>query len=315
MSMIASVVNMLYTWVEGMLLLLVPTRFLASKDISGQVVLITGGGSGIGRILASKFAGKGCKPVVWDVNQEGMRQTVEEVLRTTGQVCHSYVCDVSDRAAVYATMDRVKEEVGSVDILVNNAGIVNGGRPLHLDDERMVKVMDINVISHFWTVKSVLRDMIGKNRGHIVSISSIAGLSGGCNMSDYCASKHAAIGFMESLMFELDADGHDGIKTTTVAPWYISTGLFAGVETGIVPFLEPEFVASSVLDAVLRDQAVLYLPKPLYLLVAIKAIMPTKALIHLFKAMNGHKHMASFVGRTGSTAPVVQGSAVKTHVN
>lgn len=313
MSMIAAIVNLLFSWIEGMITVFIPTRFLA-KDISGQVVVITGGGSGIGRILAVKFADKGCTPVIWDLNQEGMRQTVDEVRRFTGRSCHYYACDVSDRKAVYETMARVKADVGPVNILVNNAGIVNGKRLMDMEDERMVKLMEVNTMSHFWTVKSVLQDMMDRNEGHIVSISSIAGLSGACNMTDYCASKHAAIGFMEALMFELNADGFTGVKTTTVCPWYINTGLFAGVDPGIVPFLEPEYVAESVVDAVLRNQAVLFMPKALYFLLVLKAMMPTKALIHLFKGLNGHKHMETFVGRTAVVSNNGNDPSIKSRV-
>ena len=302
MSIMASIVNLIYAWIEGMIMVFVPTRFIA-KDVSDQIVLITGGGSGIGRVLAIQFAAKGCTPVIWDVNEAGMRETAAEVQKTTGKSCHYYVCDVSSRAAVYETMDRVKQEVGIADILINNAGIVNGKRLLDQSDERMIKLMEINVMAHFWTVKAVLPDMIRRNSGHIVSISSVAGISGACNMTDYCAAKFGAVGFMESLMYELIADGHDGIRTTIVAPWYINTGLFAGVDTGIIGFLHPHFVASQVLDAVLRNQAILFMPKILYVLFVLKSILPVRAMTQMFKALNGHKQMDTFVGREGS--PVI----------
>lgn len=309
--MIASIVNMIYAWIEGMIMVFIPTSLIA-KDINDQVVLITGGGSGIGRLLAIKFAAKGCIPVIWDVNEAGMQETAAEVRKRSNQTCHSYVCDVSNRAAVYEAMNRVKSDVGRVDILINNAGIVNGKRLLELNDERMIKLMEINVMSHFWTVKAVLLDMIKSNSGHIVSISSVAGISGGCNMTDYSAAKFGAVGFMESLMYELAADGHDGIKTTIVAPWYINTGLFAGVDTGIIPFLDPEYVASRVLDAVLRNQGVLLLPKLLYVLFFLKSFLPVKAMLQMFKALNGHKQMDTFVGREGSASAVTNGNDLST---
>ena len=308
--MIATIVNLLYAWIEGMILALLPARFLPHKDVRNQVVLITGGGSGIGRLLAVKLASRGADPVIWDLNEEGMKETSDLVRQaTSGQrTCRSYVVDVADRESVYEAAARVVRDVGRpIDLLINNAGIVNGKRLLDLPDDRMVKLMNVNIMAHFWTVKAVLPSMIARNSGHIVSISSVAGISGACNMTDYSAAKFAAVGFMESLMYELNADGHDGITTTIVAPWFINTGLFAGVDPGIIPFLDPEDVADQVVQAILLNRAVLLLPSLLYVLYALKSVLPVKAMVQLFKALNGHKQMDTFVGRENAQ-PVLSSS-------
>jgi all-trans-retinol dehydrogenase (NAD+) len=81
------------------------------------------------------------------------------------------------------------------------------------------------------TVKSFLPDMMSRNHGHIVNIASSAGLVGVTGLADYCASKFAAVGFDESLRFELEAQGKDGIYTTVVCPFFINTGMFEGAKT------------------------------------------------------------------------------------
>lgn len=173
--MLLSIFKMLIKWIEGMVLAFTPSKFL-EKDVSGQVVLITGGASGIGRIMAEKFAERGARIVIWDVNESGLKETKDHLNQRHGkQVCSSFVCDISDRETVYRTAEEVRAQIGCIDILVNNAGIVNGKRLLQLDDSKIVKLLEINTLSHFWTVKAFLPDMISRRRGHIVSIASIAG--------------------------------------------------------------------------------------------------------------------------------------------
>ena len=278
---------------------LIPNCFLR-KDVTNKVILITGGASGIGRFMADKFASLNAKIVIWDVNEAGLSETVDSInKRMDKQVCFSFKCDISDRKAVYETADLVRQEVGDVDILINNAGIVNGKRFLVLEEDKVERLLDINLKSHFWTIKAFLPSMMSKNSGHVVSIASIAGLSGGCNMTDYCASKFGAVGLMEALMYELRSDGYDGIYTTTVCPWYINTGLFAGVQAGIIPFLDPESVAERIVGGVLRNQEMLFLPRLLYIMNVFKSFLPIKAMVHLFRALNGHRQMDTFVGREG----------------
>ncbi|RUS71580.1 hypothetical protein EGW08_020658 [Elysia chlorotica] len=130
---------------------------------------------------------------------------------------------------------QVKQEVGDVDILVNNAGIVTGTKFLDSPDSMNIKTMDINCNAHFWTVKAFLPAMLKKNRGHVVSLASAAGLFGVSGLSDYCASKFAAVGFDESLRAEIAKMGKTGVKTTVVCPFYINTGMFEGAQSRILP--------------------------------------------------------------------------------
>lgn len=144
----------LWYMVKGVTLWFVP-RFLRYKDVSNDIVLITGGGSGLGRLFALTFAKKGAKVVIWDVNLPGMEETAKmiEELRTDKDKigsCAYYVVDISDRAEVYARAEQVKREIGTVTILINNAGIVVGKRFMDLNDDKIVKTFEVNCIAHFW---------------------------------------------------------------------------------------------------------------------------------------------------------------------
>lgn len=283
-------------WVHGILMAFVP-KSCRFKDVNGQVVLITGGGSGIGQLVAKRLAKRGATIVIWDVNEKGMAATSKDIKENNNGRCHTYKCDVSNRDMVYAVAKRVVEEVGKVDILWNNAGIVTGQRFLNIPDEKIEMTMNVNHMAHFWTVKAFLPDMVARNRGHIVTTASIAGLSGACSLPDYSSSKFANIGFHESLNLELQVDGHDGVKTTLICPWFISTGLFAGSRSDIIPFLEPEHVATEIEAAILIDQTVLYIPRSLYVLAALKAILPWRASVQLAKLLKVDRSMDTFHGR------------------
>lgn len=186
LQIFVNILLLLYYWLEGIVLFFIPKR-LRFKDVSEDIVLITGGGSGLGRLLAIRFGKLGAKVIVWDLNQSGLEETCRLVKEVKGKA-FSYICDVSDRYAVYEMANKVRQEVGKVTILINNAGIVSGKRFLETPDDKIIKTFEVNAISHFWTTKAFLPDMMATNKGHIVSIASVAGLSGSVRLSDYCAS-------------------------------------------------------------------------------------------------------------------------------
>nr|XP_057917465.1 short chain dehydrogenase/reductase family 16C, member 5a [Doryrhamphus excisus]XP_057917466.1 short chain dehydrogenase/reductase family 16C, member 5a [Doryrhamphus excisus] len=270
------------------------------KNISGEVVLITGAGSGIGRLMAQEFAALGTALVLWDINQEGMKETARLAKQSGAIRVDYYLCDCSDKNEVYRVADQVKREVGDVTILVNNAGIVTGTKFMDAPDSLIEKTMEVNTMAHFWTYKAFLPAMLANNHGHLVSIASSAGLIGVNGLADYCASKFAAVGFAESVGLELLASGKDGIKTTIVCPYFINTGMFDGCQTKwprLLPILDPNYVAKKIIQAVLTDQVFLLLPKSIYIIAALKNILPTKQGTLLGYYLGAFNLMDSFRGR------------------
>lgn len=284
-----------YTALESMVKLFLPRQYF-KKDIKGQVVLITGGGSGIGRVMCLKFAARGAKIVTWDVNAAGNDETVRQVV-DAGGLCRAYTVDLCDRRAIYAASAKVKQEVGKVDILINNAGVVTGKKLLNSPDDEIIRTFEVNTLSHFWTVKAFLGDMMLSNKGHIVTVSSIGGWIGCNNLVDYCSSKFAAVGFDESLRLELKTEGATGVKTTVVCPIYIDTGMFEGIRANFVRLLTPEWVANEIVDATLMDVTVLMLPKTMRLAVIMKLILPEKISYRLSQMFGMTVMMDKFVGR------------------
>lgn len=140
--------------IRAIVLFFIP-KCLRFKDVSNDIVLITGGASGLGRLMAIRFAKLGAKVVIWDLNAAGLEETakmIEELRSKKESVgkCHYYQVDISNRFNVYAAADRVKQEIGTVSIVVNNAGIVTGKRFLECQDEQIIKTFDVNTLAHFW---------------------------------------------------------------------------------------------------------------------------------------------------------------------
>jgi all-trans-retinol dehydrogenase (NAD+) len=232
------------------------------SEIAGKNVVITGGARGLGRLIAMKMAQLGGRIVVYDVAAEALEAFVDEI-RAAGREAYGYVCDVSDRQEVYRVAGKVKARVGPVDIVVNNAGIVSGRRLLDIPDERIEAVFGVNVLALYWVTKAFLPEMLQRNSGHIVTMASAAGLLGVNRQTDYSASKHAAIGFTESLRVELKRAGHSGVKTTIVEPFYVDTGMMEGVKSRfprLLPILKQEEVADRVVRTVLRDEQEIRMP-------------------------------------------------------
>ena len=210
----------------------------------------------------------------------------------------TFTCDLSKREDIYRVADEIKKSIGDITILVNNAGIVTGKKFLDSSDAEIERTMNVNTTAHFWLVKSFLPSMLNKNHGHVVTVSSIAGMFGTAGLCDYCASKFAAVGFDESLRNELINLGKTGVKTTLVCPYYINTGMFDGVKTDVLPYLEPDYVADKVVEAVLTDQKVLFLPRFMYFMYFFKSFTSDEVATYFStNVLKTCQAMDNFVGR------------------
>ncbi|CAH0405164.1 unnamed protein product [Chilo suppressalis] len=239
------------------------------KDVSEDVILITGAGHGMGREVAMRFGRLGATVVCVDINPANNEDTAKMIKKEKGKAFH-YVCDVTDRAAVFQLADKVQREVGDVTILMNNAGIMPC-KPLLKQTEKEIRtMMDINVNGILWALQAFLPTMLKNNNGHIVSMASMAGLMGLRNIVPYCGSKYAVRGIMEALAMELHEDltiATNGIKFTTIYPTMVNTGLCQNPRVrfkAITNVVEKEFAADLIVDAIRREYLEITVPTELW---------------------------------------------------
>lgn len=285
-------------WPWSMIKAFLPKK---QKDISGEIMFITGAGSGIGRLMAIKFASLGATMICTDINKESCDETAEMIKKDDGKV-YSFKLDVTDRHKVYELADQIRAEIGDVTMLINNAGIVTGKHFMECPDELMIKTMEVNTISHFWTLKAFLGSMLKKNHGHIVTVASLAGHIGSPRLIDYTASKFGAVGLHEALALELTATGNN-IKTTSICPFFIKTGMFAGTKSMspiTLPLLEPDDCVNQIVSGVLNDDAIVFVPPRSLALVAFKNLVPMNLAVKACNYLKLHDQMSGFKGRQKS---------------
>ena len=271
-------------------------------NLPGSRILVTGGARGMGLAIAKGAAARGARAVLWDRDAEALRAAEAEVAGAGTEPVVVEVVDVADRAAVDAAAARLTTEHGAVDILVNNAGVVSGKRFFDLAPEEVERTLAVNAASLFWTTRAFLPKMIRRSRGRIVTMASAGGLIGVPGLSDYCASKFAAVGFHESLRAELRRTA-PGVGVTLVCPFFVNTGMFAGVHTRfprLLPILEPEAVAEAALRAVERDRALVVLPRFVQSLKLLR-LLPAGWLDPIAAFFGIHAAMDTFAGRAGKS--------------
>jgi short-subunit dehydrogenase len=226
------------------------------KNLKGKTVLITGGASGIGKIMGRIVLERGAILLIWDIDQSKIDKTVAE-FSLLGNVS-GYRVDVSNPDMVKEVTSKVKTDHGVVDVLINNAGIVVGKYFHEHSTNDILRTMDINATAPMLVAQQFLPGMMSQNSGHICNIASSAGLISNPRMSVYAASKWSVIGWSDSLRIEMQ-QLKKSIGVTTVTPYYINTGMFDGVKSRI-PILNPEKVATRIIKAIENNRIILSMP-------------------------------------------------------
>lgn len=143
--------------------------FSRPKNLKSKVVLVTGGGSGIGRYLSIELAKKGANIIIWDIRMNFMEETKAMIEKEVPDAqVHLFECDLSKKDVIYEHSDRLIEQFGFVDIIVNNAGVVSGKSFLECEDALIQRTIDVNILAHMWIAKRFLPLMIERNDGMII---------------------------------------------------------------------------------------------------------------------------------------------------
>ena len=230
-------------------------------DFEGAGAVVTGAGSGIGKLIAKKLASQGAKVAAWDIDGPAVRETVKEIRDVGGESAYFEV-DCGDFEQVLEASKLSMRFLGRLNILVNDAGVVVGKNFEELSEKEVDRVFRVNALSLFWTNKAFLKYLKKSRRSISVTVASAAGLIGSARLTAYSASKFAAVGFTSSFRNELKKEKCQ-VRTLLVCPFYISTGMFEGVKTkvpSLLPILKPESVADKIVEAINKGKERLILP-------------------------------------------------------
>lgn len=231
------------------------------------VVLVTGGASGLGRALCLELGRRGSRVVVTDVQEEGARAVAEAIAAAGGRATAA-VLDVRDAAAFERLVGDTLAAHGRLDYLFNNAGLAVAGEARDMTLDHWRQVLDVNLGGVLHGCAAAYPRMASQGSGHIVNVSSLAGLAGMAMSAPYATSKFAVVG----LSLTLRAEGADlGVKVSAVCPGFIRTAIFdAGTYVGLkkegllslLPFgmMDADKAARALLRGVERNRAIIVFP-------------------------------------------------------
>jgi NAD(P)-dependent dehydrogenase (short-subunit alcohol dehydrogenase family) len=212
-------------------------------DLSEEVIVITGGASGLGLLIAEVYGMRGATVAVLDVT---------ELESTDVRGITYYKCDITDKQQIAQVRKEIERDLGLPTILINNAAEVVGKKLLDVEIEEIERSLKTNLLSHFYTIKEFLPGMLRSEvGGTIVTVSSVIGHLGAAQLSDYAAAKAGVTALHKSLAAELRE--YPEIKTIIVTPGQLSTPLFYGVQSPnsfIAPVVEPVDVAKEIIAAI-----------------------------------------------------------------
>ncbi|POS83464.1 hypothetical protein EPUL_004097 [Erysiphe pulchra] len=216
---------------------------------SDELVLISGGSSGIGLLMAKDFARRGVKVIILDLREP------KDLIPTN---VHFYKCDITSTNEIAETATSIRKDHGDPTVLINNAGIATLNSIFGATEKNIRDTFEVNTISHFWMVREFVPAMINKNHGHVVTIASMASYVVHALNVDYCCTKASALVFHEGLSSELrNIFDVPNIRTTTINPSWIRTPLienYVKTKHWKAPLMEPDYVVQKIVDQVMAGK-------------------------------------------------------------
>ncbi|WP_217592494.1 3-ketoacyl-ACP reductase [Cohnella sp. GbtcB17] len=229
-----------------------------AQIIKGKVAIVTGAGKGIGKAVALELAREGVHVGLIARTENDLLGVARDIEALGVKVAYA-AADVSSLAQVEHAVGKIVGEIGDADILINNAGIGTFEKLVEMDPEHWKKIIEVNLLGTFYVTRTVLPQLIAKNAGDIINISSTNGLNGAPGSSAYSASKFGVIGLTESLAQEVR---RNNIRVTALTPSTIATDLAKSssliAEGKEAQYMHPEDMAEYIV-------AQLKLPQRMYI--------------------------------------------------
>jgi uncharacterized protein len=253
-----------------------PPAMRKLTSYKGRVALVTGASSGLGRLLALRFAGAGARVALVALPGPELDAVGQEIARM-GAEGLVLPCDVAARDQVFAAAERALHHFGGVDVLVNNAGYGHHRSFLEWSLDDMERLFRVNFFGTLYWTKTLLPQMVERREGWIVFMASVAGRLGVPDESAYAASKFAMVGLAEALASELD---DRGVHVLTVCPGPVQTGFFDTEAMARMPastkrsMIGPERVIEAIVSALAAGKHEITVPRRPALVYLVRAIAP-----------------------------------------
>lgn len=218
-----------------------------AQSLEGKVAFVTGAGKGIGRAVAVALAKEGVHVGLMARTEETLIEASNEITGLGVKAAFASV-DVSSQDQVEQAIKKLTEELGTADILINNAGIGSFASLLEMDPVEWKRIIDVNLMGTYYVTRAVLPQLIEKNSGDIINISSTNGLNGAATSSAYSASKFGVIGLTESLAQEVR---RNNIRVTALTPSTVVTDLAHQnnlIDKKEEKFIQPEDIAEFIVS-------------------------------------------------------------------
>ena len=225
-------------------------------DVNGKVVIVTGGGNGIGKALCERFHQEGARKVVVADREEDSAAAVASAIDGD-----AFAVDVRDESQIQAMVAAVEERYGVIDLFCSNAGIIaTDGEPwwaTSAPNSTWQAMWEIHVMSHVYAARACLPGMLERGTGYFLNTASAAGLLSQVGDAAYSTTKHAAIGFAESLAI---THGDDGIRVSVLCPQAVATRMVGSIgdgdggTAGVDGILTPQQVADEVVQGLAREE-------------------------------------------------------------
>jgi short-subunit dehydrogenase len=248
-----------------------PKEHEAVKPVSlaGKVIVITGGVRGIGLATATVLQGLGAKVAIGDIDESAVKEAGSRL----GLEIYRRL-DVTDRQSFTDFLDTVEEQLGPIGVLVNNAGVISVGSAVDEADAVTKRVLDVNIYGMILGTKLAAQRMLSRGHGHIINIASVAGVMPIAGTATYCATKHAVLGFTDTVRLE---NRGRGVHFSAVLPALTNTEMIAGIGRAKgFKNAEPDDVARAVAGVIGKPKPRVIIPRAMGVVLSSQRFMPQR---------------------------------------
>jgi NAD(P)-dependent dehydrogenase (short-subunit alcohol dehydrogenase family) len=257
-------------------------------SIAGKVVAVTGGARGIGLATATALHDLGAKVAIGDIDRSAVKEASSQLGLEVGRRL-----DVTDRRSFADFLDTVEERLGPVDVLVNNAGVIAVGPAVDEPDAVTHRLLDVNIYGVILGTKLATQRMLPRRHGHIVNIASLGGVVPTEGIATYCATKHAVLGYTDTVRME---NRGSGVHFSAILPTLTNTEMTAGIgHAKGLKNAEPDDVARAIAGVIAKPKPRVFVPRSIGAATAGQRLMSLRASEALARALGAGRVFTSDV--------------------